>query len=130
MDRGHLLLDADAIGREAAGYVEELTSDDVSDGADDGEGENAGDGDGEDPGDTADFEAADGWGEQECEREGEGEWDEELAGEVKDENRDGEHEEGLYPWELVASRAGHTTSEVEGWSVASGQGYIKGVRRG
>jgi len=106
----HLLLDADAVGGKAAGYVEELASDYISDGADDGEGEDAGDSDCEDSGNAADFETADGGGEQKCERERKGERDEKLACEVEDEYSDGEHEEGFYPGELVASRTGHTTS--------------------
>jgi hypothetical protein len=101
---GHLLLDVETVGGETAGYIEKLAGDDVSNGADDGEGEYASNGDGEDPWNAAGFQTTDGRGEQKREREGEGEGDEQLAGKVEDEYGDGEHEEGFYPGELVASR--------------------------
>ncbi len=44
VDGGHLLLNAEPIGRQIAGDVKELAGDDVSDSADDDEGEDAGDG--------------------------------------------------------------------------------------
>jgi hypothetical protein len=110
MDGGDFILDVGPILGKAAGDVEELAGDDVSDCADDGEGEDACNCDCEDARDAAGLKAADGGGQQKREREGEGEGDEKLAGEVQDQDGDREHEKGADPGQLGASRRRHRTS--------------------
>jgi len=110
VDGGEFLLDAEPVIGEAAGDVEELTGDDVSDSGEEGEGEDAGDCDSEDARNAAGLQTADRGGQQKGEREGEGEGDEKLAGKVQDQDGDREHEKGPNPGKLVASRKRHGTS--------------------
>jgi len=131
MDGGDFILDVGPIFGKAAGDVEELAGDDVSDCADDGEGEDACNCDCEDARDAAGLKAADGGGQQKREREGEGEGDEKLAGEVQDQDGDREHEKGSDPGQLGASRKRHKDlAEPDEWSGLSGQEYIKAVDAG
>ncbi len=123
MDSGEFLLDVEAVGRKVAAYVEELTGADVSDAEDDAEGNDAGDGYCEDAGNPTGFEAAYGWREKKRQGEGEGERNKEFAGEVEDQNGDGEHEKRANPGQLGASSMRHYDPRGA-WIGLFGQEYI------
>ena len=62
VDGGNFLLDVETISGKAAGDIEELTGDDVTDSADEDKGDDAGDCDGDDARDAPGLKAADGRG--------------------------------------------------------------------
>jgi hypothetical protein len=139
VDGGDSLLDLETIVGKAAGDVKELTGDDVSDSAEDGEGDDTCYRDSEYTRHAACFQAADGRSQQKGEREGEGEGDQKLSGEVEDQDGDREHEKRANPGKLGASSVGHTTSrrltnraarpgKNTSWRSMQGAGEIKEYR--